>query len=223
MRTALITAAVLCLAGVAQAQTTPTVAPKMTPMVGPKIWNGIYADLTARHESFQPNPFLTKLVDGKKPGKALDIGMGQGRNALMLAERGWDVTGFDISDVAINLAKAQAQKRSLKLNAVIADAATFDYGIDRYDLIAAIYVHGAITDDGARAVLRSLKHGGTLVVEGFHRDAIPVGYETNELPRVFGGALTVLYYEDAIGQPDVVWKDEAGKNLRFVRLVARKD
>jgi SAM-dependent methyltransferase len=215
MRKTLIAVAVLCLGGLAQAQSTP--------MVGPKIWNGVYADLTGRNEPFQPNPFLTKLVDGKKPGKALDIGMGQGRNSLMLAERGWDVTGFDISDVAINLAKTQAQKRGLKVNAVVADADTFDYGIDQYDLIAAIYVHGAITDARVQDVLRSLKHGGILVAEGFHRDALPVGYETNELPRVFGGLLTVLYYEDAIGQPDTTWKDPTGKDFRFVRLVARKE
>jgi SAM-dependent methyltransferase len=215
MRSALITAAVLCLAGLAQAQSTP--------MVGPKIWNDLFTDLTAHNEPFQPNPFLTKVVDGKKPGKALDIGMGQGRNALMLAERGWDVTGFDISDVAIGLAKTQAQKRGLKLNAIIADADSFDYGIEQYDLIAAIYVHGAITDDRYQDILRSLKRGGIIVVEGFHRDAIPVGYETNELPRVFGGPLTVLYYEDAVGQPDGTWKGPAGKDLRFVRLVARKE
>jgi SAM-dependent methyltransferase len=218
MRKTAIAVAILCLAGLALAQT-----PQMAPMVGPKVWNDIYTNLTARNASFQPNPFLTKVVEGKKPGTALDIGMGQGRNALMLAQRGWDVTGFDISDVAINLAKVQAQKLGLKLNAIVADADTFDSGIERYDLIAAIYVHGAITDDGNQRVLRSLKHGGIMIVEGFHRDALPVGYETNELLRVFSDPLSVLYYEDAIGQPDGTWKDPAGKDLRFVRLVARKE
>lgn len=211
----LIAVVVLGFVVLAQAQSAP--------MVGPKIWNDIYTDLTAHNESFQPNPFLTKTVEGRKPGKALDIGMGQGRNALMLAAHGWDVTGFDISDVAIRLATTQAQRRGLKLNAIIADAHAFNYGSEQYDLIAAMYMHGAITDERRQDVLKSLKHGGILVVEGFHRDALPVGYQTNELPRTFGAALTVLYYEDAIGQPDGVWKDDAGKDVRFVRFVGRKE
>ena len=139
----------------------------------------------------------------------------------MLAERGWQVTGFDISDVAINQAQAEAKKRGLKLNAVVAHADTFEYGTDRYDLVAAIFVHGAVTSR-ASDVLRSLKRGGLLVVEGFHRDAGPYGYETNELLEVFGSSLTVLHYEDAIGQPDGTWR-MPGKDLRFVRLVARKE
>jgi SAM-dependent methyltransferase len=215
MRTTLIAVVALYLGALAQAQSTP--------MVGPKIWNDTYTDLIARNEPFLPNPFLTKTVEGKKPGKALDIAMGQGRNALMLAEHGWEVTGFDISDIAITLTKAQAEKRGLKVNAVIADADTFDYGVEQYDLVAAIYVHGLLTDR-VDDVIRSLKHGGLLVVEGVHHDSRPMyGYETNELLRViFGRSLTVLYYEDGVGQPDGTWKI-SDKDVRFVRLVARKD
>lgn len=68
-----------------------------------KIWNDAYTKLTAQKNSFLPNSFLTKIVEGKTPGKAVDVAMGQGWNALMLAERG------DISDVAIDQAKALAQ------------------------------------------------------------------------------------------------------------------
>src|SRR5229473_6618665 len=212
MRKALIAAALVWLYGLVQAQSPPDAR---------KTWNDTYAALAAKNEPFLPNPFLTKMVEGKKPGKALDIGMGQRRNALMLAERGWDVTGFDISDVAIDQAKAQAQKRGLKVNAVVADSDRFDYGTDRYDLIAGIYVHGAVTDR-AQDLLRALKRGGMLVVEGSHREAAPFGYEPNELLRAFVGGLTVMYYEDATGQPDGTWK-VPGKDLRFVRFVGRKE
>lgn len=215
MHKKLIAVMVLCLGGLAQGQ--------VTPMVGPKIWDSTYTDLVAKNEPFLPNPFLAKVVDGKKSGKALDIAMGQGRNALMLADRGWDVTGFDISEVAIGQAEAQAQKRGLKLNALVADADTFNYGIEQYDLVAAIYVHYLFTER-AEDVIRSLKPGGLLVVEGTHRESAPMyGYETNELLRaIFGRSLTVLYYEDAMGQPDGTWK-VGDKDLRFVRLVARKE
>ena len=49
-------------------------------------------------------------VQGRKPGRALDIGMGQGRNAVFLATQGWDVTGFDPSTEAVRIAKANADK-----------------------------------------------------------------------------------------------------------------
>jgi SAM-dependent methyltransferase len=213
MRKTVIAVIVLCLAGLVQAQSPPDQR---------TLWNDVYTRLATGSEPFLPNPFLAKIIEGKKPGKAVDIAMGQGRNALMLAERGWDVTGFDISDVAIGQAKAQAQKRGVKVNAVVADADKFDYGIDQYDLVVAIYAHGALTDR-AEDVLRALKRGGLLVVEGVHRESGFYGYESNELLRViFGRSLTVLHYEDAIGQPDGTWK-EPGKDLRFVRLVARKE
>src|SRR5262249_31981690 len=44
-----------------------------------------------------PNAFMVRTISGRKPGRALDVAMGQGRNALWLASQGWAVTGFDIS------------------------------------------------------------------------------------------------------------------------------
>ena len=49
----------------------------------------------------EPNRLLMEAVDGRKPGRALDAGMGQGRNALALARLGWDVSGFDVSAVGL--------------------------------------------------------------------------------------------------------------------------
>jgi methylase of polypeptide subunit release factors len=49
------------------------------------------------------------VTQGRKPGTALDWGMGQGRNAIYLAGQGWDVTGVDISDVAVEQAKKNVE------------------------------------------------------------------------------------------------------------------
>ena len=185
-----------------------------------QVWNGVYATLIRQNEPFLPNAFLVRVVEGRKPGTALDIAMGQGGNALMLAQRGWEVTGFDISDLAINTAKDQAQKLGLKLNATVADLRTFDYGVGQYDMAVAIYANGFLrrADD----VMRSLKPGGLLVVEGFHRDYFGGGL-TDEVLRFLLGKMTILSYEDAVGQPDLTWEDGPPRDFRFVRLVARKD
>jgi SAM-dependent methyltransferase len=83
---------------------------------------------------FSHNKFLAETIKGRKPGKALDIGMGEGRNALFLATQGWEVTGFDISDVGVQLARETAQKRGLKLETLVDDVDRFDYGRQRWDL-----------------------------------------------------------------------------------------
>ena len=75
----------------------------------------------------KPNQTLVDAVKGKKPGTALDIAMGQGRNALFLATQGWKVTGIDISDKGIALAREEAAKLKVKLYTVQSD-------IDKYDL-----------------------------------------------------------------------------------------
>src|SRR5258708_5913914 len=56
---------------------------------------------TGRWYNPEPNEFLVEMVRARKPGFALDVAMGQGRNALYLASKGWRVTGIDISDEAL--------------------------------------------------------------------------------------------------------------------------
>ncbi len=63
------------------------------------MFNNIYSN--APGFSTNANALLVSAVTGRKPGRALDVGMGQGRNAVFLAVEGWNVTGFDISDVGL--------------------------------------------------------------------------------------------------------------------------
>jgi 2-polyprenyl-3-methyl-5-hydroxy-6-metoxy-1,4-benzoquinol methylase len=57
-----------------------------------------------------PSAVPMSAIEGRKPGKALDIGMGQGRNSVCLASQGWDVTGFDPSSEAVRIARSNAEK-----------------------------------------------------------------------------------------------------------------
>ena len=78
---------------------------------GMKIWfNKVY---TTREDFFSqlPNAFLAQAIKGVKPGIALDVAMGQGRNSIYLAQMGWDITGFDVSDEALSIARRNAEKR----------------------------------------------------------------------------------------------------------------
>ena len=193
--------------GQAQGQQTRTAA---------ETWNDEYRGKAERGFTFTPNSFLASFTEKLKPGTAVDIAMGQGRNALMLAERGWDVTGFDISDVAVAQAEAQAKargdevqrrrcgRRHLRLRSTIGGTWWF------------------LSMQGLRdstTCSESLRPGGVWVVEAFHRDAFGGGFRDNQLVDIFRERMTVLYYEDSIGRPDLTWIYPP-KDFRYVRSAA---
>src|SRR4029453_4167964 len=205
----------LGLVGLVQAQ-----APRRPPR---EVWNEVY---TKRQErAFPHNQFLAERIKDRRPGTALDIGMGEGRNALFLATQGWEVTGFDISEVGVQLARAAAQKKGLKVETVVDDVDRFDYGRQRWDLGGGMYMNAMITRNAAK-IIDSLKPGGIIVVEGFHRDLNrkglqggDIGYRSNKLLRAFD-RLRVLYYEDTVGPAD--W-ERSGQEAPVVRFIAVRE
>src|SRR5437879_1783526 len=159
-------------------------------------WNKVFAGSEIPFNR-QPNAFLSKSVQGKTPGMALEIGMGQGRNTIAMARLGWDVTGIDISDEGIRQAAAEAKKQNVNIRAILASADDFDYGNARYDLIYATFEHQIVTDNAAK-IVAALKPGGMVVNEGFEEDMSrqigrPLGHRVNELTRAFD-QLRILYY-----------------------------
>ena len=167
-------------------------------------WNRI---LTADKPAFntRPNEFLVEMAKGRKPGMALDVGMGQGRNAIWLAQQGWDVTGFDPADKAVALAQETAKKLGVRLNTEIKGEEQFDFGERRWDLILVSYAGGR---EMPATLEKALKPGGVLIIEGFHRDAAngrPIGgavvFDTGELPKLYD-ALRVVRYEEPIAMAD---------------------
>lgn len=184
-------------------------------------WNQI---LTSPKPAFntEPNAFLVRMVQGRKPGRALDVGMGQGRNAIFLASQGWNVTGFDPADRAVAAANQAAQARGVKLTTQIVGSEKFDFGRNRWDLIVLSYVSFR---EELPKIIESLAPGGMVVVEGFHRDTTlkrPVGggvvFDTNELLKLFS-PLRVVQYEDLEGPTDF----GLGEPNRLVRLAAVKE
>ena len=182
-------------------------------------WNRI---LTAPAPRFNtaPNAFLVSVTSGLKPGRALDVGMGQGRNTIYLAQQGWDSVGFDPADRAVAAAQAQAAKLGVKITTSAARAEDYDWGENRWDLIVLSYVGAR---EFAAQVVRALRPGGMVVVEGFHRDATKtqsigggVVFDTNELLRIFA-PLRVVRYEDADAKGDF-----GQAETRVVRLAAIK-
>jgi 2-polyprenyl-3-methyl-5-hydroxy-6-metoxy-1,4-benzoquinol methylase len=178
------------------------------------FWDKIYAQST---EPFNllPNHLLVQAVKGIKPGKALEVEMGQGRNSLYLAQQGWDVTGFDFSPKALDLAQQHAKQAGVTIHTVLSKDEDFQFGREQWDLIALLY---PMEKRSYAKVREALKPGGVVVVEGFHQDVHgpAVRYASNELLNRFAG-FNILYYEDAVGLAD--WGQH---DVRLVKLIAQK-
>lgn len=173
-------------------------------------WNSSLVDNENYTFNKQPNLLLTTTVEAVTPGKALVVAMGQGRNALALARKGWEVTGFDLADKAVAYAEAEAKKEGLELNTKIESFETFDYGTAQWDLITWLY-GGCLGVDGIAATLKkALKPGGLFVFEFFHREAgigmgrPQFGCEADSVKELFlnEGGFEVLLYEEKEGTAD---------------------
>lgn len=182
-------------------------------------WNRI---LTSDKPSFNthPNAFLLEIAQTRKPGAALDVGMGQGRNSIWLAQQGWDVTGFDPAERAVTLARENARKLGVRLNAQINRSEDFDFGENRWDLILLSYAGGR---EMPAVLEKALKPGGVLVIEAFHRDATKLGpiggavvFDTGELPALYPH-LRVVRYEEPLAIADF-----GMQKMRLVRYCAER-
>jgi tellurite methyltransferase len=95
----------------------------------------------AEHDDVTPLPLVVKTAGEMKPGRALDLACGAGRNALWLAEHGWSVTAVDGSPAAIELVRKRAAERGVSVNARVADLEKDEYAIEpsHWDLVVISY------------------------------------------------------------------------------------
>ena len=117
-----------------------------------------------------PNDYLRSQAWRLRPGlRAVVPGDGEGRNGVWLAEQGLSVTSLDWSPVGVAKAAALAARRGVRIEAVVADAARWDWPDAAFDVAAWIYLHLPPGDRAAATagLLRALAPGGLLVVECF--------------------------------------------------------
>jgi 2-polyprenyl-3-methyl-5-hydroxy-6-metoxy-1,4-benzoquinol methylase len=187
----------------------------------PLLFDKVYA---SDRPSFNQNPsaLLVEAIERRPPGRALDVAMGQGRNAQFLAQRGWTVTGFDVSETGLSVARANASKAGVALNAVRSGIDEFDYGTAQWDLIALIYVPASAYDAPAIARLaRALKPGGLLVIENFASarnapDRRPVDIDPAEVKAALSG-FDLLRFDDREAVSE--WYPQP---TRLCRVIAQK-
>lgn len=117
-----------------------------------------------------PNDFLVEMsARFPQVGTALDIGAGEGRNALFLASRGLDVLAVDQSRVGMEKAERLARERGLKLRTRAVDLQDFEAEAGSLDVVSSIFVHlpGPLRAAVHARVAAWLKPGGVFVLEAY--------------------------------------------------------
>jgi 2-polyprenyl-3-methyl-5-hydroxy-6-metoxy-1,4-benzoquinol methylase len=119
----------------------------------------------------KPNAFLVAQIEEINPvGKILFPCEGEGRNAVFAALNGWSVEAFDYSESGRDKALQLANEHQVEIDYQLADATLFDFGIEKYDVVAFIFAH--FPKDLRIALhhkaIQSLKKGGYIILEAFN-------------------------------------------------------
>jgi SAM-dependent methyltransferase len=140
-------------------------------------WDARYAEAGWAFGT-EPNDFLREQAHHLAPGgRVLCLAEGEGRNAVWLAQQGYDVTGVDVSSLGLEKAQRLAAERGVHLTTVVADLATFEFGTATWDGIVSIFAH--VPPDVRKRVhaqvLTALKPGGVLLLEAYRPQQLDRG------------------------------------------------
>lgn len=168
----------------------------------------------------EPTGVLGRWLEAAPVGRALDVAAGSGRNALFLAERGYEVDAVDVSREGLSIARRRAGERGLNLNLVQADLDQFSFPEERYAVVNVGFYH-----DLSRFVdlKGALEPGGFLFYEHHLRSSAPLDVGPRDDRHRFGSNellrnaldLTVLHYEERSYGPD-------GERGAKASLIARR-
>ncbi len=161
-----------------------------------------------RQDRAMPEEPAALLVDNRAllpaGGRALDIAMGSGRNALYLASLGFQVTGIDASRVAVAFCQDRAARLGLTVEAIVADLERYRLPVAEYDVVANFYY---LQRNLAGPIARALKSGGVLLFETYTIDQLQYGHgpkdptfllRPGELREMFPALDTLFYHEGVI-------------------------
>lgn len=181
----------------------------------------------------EPNAFLVRQAPLLRPGmRVLAVADGEGRNGVWLAEQGLDVLSLDASAVAQAKARRLAASRGVTIATELADVLSWDWGRERFDAVAAIFIQFARPQERRRLfrlMQDALVPGGLLLLQGYRPEQVALGtggppfvenmYTEPMLREAFAGMeiLALRSYEAAI-------REGTGHDgmSALIELVARK-
>lgn len=152
----------------------------------------------------EPVEFLKEHVGLLPKGRALDVAMGEGRNAVFLAKNGLTVDGCDVSEAAVKKAQTLAGENNVRIHAFTADLETYRLPKDTYDVIACFYY---LQRDLIPQMKEALRPGGMVIYETYTLENLERGLEgprnkeyllkPNELLDFFRD-FKIVYYRELV-------------------------
>ncbi len=168
-------------------------------------WDARYSDGEGAMWSGRPNGRLVVEVADLPPGRALDVGCGEGADAIWLARRGWSVTAIDVSDVAVSRAREAAALAGVAVEWLRGDALRTPFPARSFDLVSMQYpaLPKAAGEAAVRTLVETVRRGGLLLavyhdLNDEHREHMksqgvdPADYVgSDDLRRLLGDDFTV--------------------------------
>jgi len=168
-------------------------------------WDARYRERDGARWSGRPNGRLVAEVAALTPGRALDVGCGEGADAIWLAQRGWTVTAIDISEVAIGRARKTSHRAGASVEWICGDALQTPLRTRSFDLVSMQYpaLPKAAGEAAVRRLLDTVHRGGLLLavyhdLDDEHREHMksrgvdPADYVgADDLGELLGDHLTV--------------------------------
>jgi rhodanese-related sulfurtransferase len=141
-----------------------------------------------------PTPWLVDNFNSLPKGLALDIAMGNGRNAIYLATRGFDVDGVDVDPDVVALARATARRFHAPIRAIIGNVedGTYIIPIEAYDVIVVFnFLHRPLFRD----IKDGVKPGGVVVFQTYLEEQIKFGKPRDSAHLLKPGELQQVFSE----------------------------
>ena len=140
------------------------------------VWDERYSE-AGQLWGLEPNRFLVEVAEDLPRGSVLDLGCGQGRNSVWLASRGFEVTGLDLSPVAVEQGARFAKDVGVDVEFAAADITTWRPEGRTWDVVLLSYIH--LPEAGRMKVhataVESLAPGGRVIVIAHHLDNLEHG------------------------------------------------
>jgi len=148
----------------------------MTSNYNAEFWNARYGSEEYAYGT-SPNDFLVEVAGRIPPGRVLCLAEGEGRNAVFLAEHGYQVLGVDASAAGLGKARRLAESRGVTMETVMTDLAEFDIQPGYWSGIVSIFAHlpKDLRQRLHRQAVEGLVEGGALVLEAYTPQQIALG------------------------------------------------
>lgn len=188
-------------------------------------------DAEAYHYGTEPNDFLRERIGSLPGGPVLCLAEGEGRNAVFLASRGFEVSSIDLTEAGVRKTRRLAVERGVSVDATVGDLATADLGVQRWSGIVSIFAHlpAPIRRNLHARVVAALAPGGVLLLEAYTPDQIGRGTGGPPIPEL---TMTLADLRDELKGLDITYGVELERDVvegyghsgvgSVVQLIARR-